>query len=85
MLKQTKQKIYCYVDGLRKTERRRFANGLRKLRVNTDKVRGLKDENSALIRLADAAAGFVRDSLEGNKELRKLYDRALRNKILREV
>jgi hypothetical protein len=52
------------VDGLRQKEAWRFGHILRSLRVSVKKVRGVKDESNALIRLADALAGFVRDYLE---------------------
>jgi len=37
------------------------------------KVRGIKEESDALIRLADALAGFVRDYLEGEPYAQELY------------
>jgi hypothetical protein len=59
-------KVTVLVDGLRKTERRAFAHDLRTARVTPYKVRGvLKEENNALIRLADAICGLVRDAEEG--------------------
>jgi hypothetical protein len=59
-------KVTVMVDGLRKAERRAFAHDLRAMRVNPYKVRGvLKEENNALIRLADAICGLVRDTEEG--------------------
>ena len=73
------------VDGLRRTEERRFASTLRRLRVSVRKVRGLKDENDVFIRLADALAGFVRDSLSGDQYLAELYKRAIRSRMIREV
>jgi len=73
------------VDGLRRTEQHRFAGGLRKLRINARKVRGIDDESDAFIRLADALAGFVRDARAGNGQLEPLYAEAIRNKVIREV
>ena len=60
-------------------------NGLRKLNIQVRKVRGLADEADALIRLADAMAGFIRDCLEGEPELLPLYRQALALQIIREV
>ncbi len=58
-------KVTVLVDGLRKTERRAFARELRASQVNPYKVRGvLKEENNAMIRLADAMCGLVRDAEE---------------------
>jgi len=73
------------VDGLRRTEERRFASTLRRLRVSGRKVRGLKDENDEFIRLADALDGFVRDSLSGDRDLAELYRRAIRSRTILEV
>ncbi|MGH9938971.1 MAG: hypothetical protein ACREAM_22255 [Blastocatellia bacterium] len=73
------------IDGLGKTERRTVADGLRKLRVKIRKVRGVKDEADALIRLADAIAGFVRDCFEGNQELQPLFEEAVRAKMIEEI
>ena len=74
-----------FIDGLSKTERRIVADGLRKLRVKVRKVRGVKDEADALIRLADAIAGFVRDCHEGDQELQPLLTQALQAKIIEEI
>ncbi len=54
------------IDGLNKNKRQYYGSELRKLGVPTRKVQGVtKDENNALIRLADAIAGFVVDALSG--------------------
>jgi len=71
-----------YVDGMHRTEQRAFAAGLRKLHVQVRQVRGLTDQADEFIRLADAVAGFLRDSMEGDEEIRILHDRASRNGII---
>jgi hypothetical protein len=73
------------IDGLNKTERITVATGLRKQHIHVRKVRGVADESDALIRLADAMAGFIRDCLEEDAELLPLYGRAMRQKIIREL
>lgn len=73
------------VDGLKRTERHRFAAGLRKLKVKVRKVRGIKDQADEFIRLADAIVGLVRDSLEDSKKMKPLYKKALHNKIIKEI
>jgi hypothetical protein len=74
------------VDGLRhRTEQHRFAHGLRALRIKARKVRGLTDESDAFIRLADALAGFVRDSLTGTERFAALYKEGIKKGVLREV
>lgn len=74
-----------FVDGLGRTERHRFAAGLRKLKIKIRKVRGLRDQSDEFIRLADAAAGFVRNYLEGDKLMGYLYKKAEKNKIIQEI
>ena len=73
------------VDGLRRSERHRFAAGLRRLNVKVRKVRGIRDESDPLIRLADATAGFVRDFLEGEPRARELHQRAVKKGIMKAV
>ena len=75
-----KLKTRVYVDALSKAKRREYAQLLRQKGIQTDEVRGIeRDESNALIRLADAIAGFVRDALETEDgEERKLYEQALK-------
>lgn len=76
-----------YVDGLARTKRHEYGSQLRKLGIPTRKVQGVvKDENNALIRLADAIAGFIRDAVEGNDvQLKSIFIEALEKGILIEV
>lgn len=76
-----------YVDGLSKTKRQEYGSELRKLGVHTRKVQGVnKDENNALIRLADAVAGFVRDVVDGEKgEIQELFKKAIKDGRLVEI
>lgn len=71
-----------YIDGLSRTERRRFASELRKLRIKVRKVRGIRDQSDAFIRLADAICGFVRDYLEEEKYAQEFYRKAIQGKII---
>jgi hypothetical protein len=55
-----------YVDGL--TKAKEYAVQLRKLRIRTRKVKGVKkDESNALIRLADCMAAVIREALYEKK------------------
>ena len=72
-----------YVDGLQKSERRAFTAGLRRLHVRVDFVRGLTDEADEFIRLCDAIAGFLRDSLEGDEDMQRLHRRAMTNRVIK--
>jgi hypothetical protein len=75
-----------FVDGLPKTLIRAFATELRHLHIRTKKVRGVKkDENNALIRLADALCGFVRAAKSGRQELETLLEKAKVENVVREV
>ncbi len=44
-----------------------------------------KDENDALIRLADAICGLVRLALEHQEEAKELYERGKQNGFLKEL
>lgn len=78
-------KTTVIVDGLSETDAPRFARGLRALRVPVRKVRGIKDESDALVRLADALAGFVRDYREGQLYAQELYRALKAERIIREL
>lgn len=73
------------IDGLPKNQRRKFGAGLRKLNIKVRKVRGAKDQNEILIRLADAIVGFIRDHLEKEKYTDSLYSRATKNEVIQEL
>lgn len=73
------------VDGLGKTERFRFAAGLRKLKVKVHKVRGINDKNDSLTRLADAVVGFIRDCMEGDFDMENLYKKSEEKKTIQEI
>ncbi len=76
-----------YVDGLSKTKRHWYARRLHQAGLVLDKVRGInRDENDALIRLADAVAGFVRDALyDGPSDALSLFRRGQESAALVEV
>ena len=77
-----------YVDGLTKSKRHVYGSELRKLGIPTRKVQGVtRDESSALIRLADATAGFVRDALDetAHHEIKAMFEDAKRKGWLREA
>lgn len=76
-----------YIDGLRKTKRHEYGAKLRYFGLPVRKVQGVaRDESNALIRLADAIAGFVLDSVDGtSEEIKKLFQKAKREGMLIEV
>jgi hypothetical protein len=62
-----------YIDGLRKTEITQVVKFLSMEGIKRRKVKGLRDESSAYIRLADALAGFFRDYEEGESYTKGLF------------
>lgn len=76
-------RLFVQVDGLAKKKCNTYKTDLRKRGVSVEKVRGVKDENEPLIRLADALAGAARAMLESEDSgLRKLFALATRSGIL---
>jgi hypothetical protein len=77
-------KAKIYVDALAKTKRHEYGAALRKLGLRGHEIKSIsRDENDALIRLADAVAGFVRDAITGeSKRVHDLFDQGLNNNIL---
>ncbi len=73
------QKMYkatILIDGLPRSHERWVGSELRHLHIHVRKVRGTKKhQNDALIRLADAICGFVRDASEGQETMKELFER----------
>jgi hypothetical protein len=86
ILRKAKKDNYrasIFVDGLKKKEVEAFSRGLRDLRIQTRKIRGVKkDENNVFIRLADALCGLVRDANDGNKWAEEALKRLIEKKIV---
>lgn len=83
--KYTDKKGTILVDGLNKHEIMWFSKEIRKQGLKTDKVRGVKDQNSAIIRLADGICGFVFEAKSGNKNATKLLSSEIKKKTIIEV
>jgi hypothetical protein len=66
-------KATIYIDGLKKSELSQVARYLSQTDVRRRKIRGLDDEASAYLRLADALAGFFRDYEEGESYTKDLF------------
>ena len=62
-----------YIDGLRKTEIPKVVTFLSTEGIKRRKVKGLRDESSAYLRLADGLAGFFREHEEGNSYTNELF------------
>ena len=78
-------KVTIFVDGLQRSQVKRFAHGLRQLGIHVRKVRGLRDESDPLIRLADNIAGFVRDAIEGKLYAQRLYEEATQRSVIQRI
>ncbi len=74
-----------FIDGLQRSEINKVATGLRRIGVRTEKVRGIKDEADAFIRLADAVAGLIREEQEDVKYAVILYKLSLSKKVVTSV
>jgi hypothetical protein len=78
-------KASIFIDGLYKSEIPKVGTGLRKIGIHTEKIRGIKDENNAMIRLADAISGIVREESESISYAKKLSKLGDENKTLTRV
>lgn len=75
-----------FVDGLPKSQTRLFGSMLRRFRIRTKKVRGVRKEQAdALMRLADALCGFIRAAVSGESAFSSLLDRGKAAGYVREV
>lgn len=73
---QDERKLVILIDVLPKSRRLFVGSQLRRLGVHTQKVRGIREEEtSAFLRLADALSGFVRAVQEGDSTFNALYKR----------
>ena len=73
------------IDALRRTEQAKVKRLLKRHGLHVEKVRGLRDEGDAIIRLADAVAGLVREAEEGRVEWILLRNRLEKQEILTKV
>jgi hypothetical protein len=74
------------VDGLPKQRWKDYARWIRQRGARVEKVRGVRrDENDALIRLADSVCGFVRAAHEGRAEMKAMFEAALDWGIIRDL
>lgn len=80
-------KASIHVDALSKHKRHQYRTGLSKHGIRVHNVRGIKkEENSTLIRLADAVAGLAMDALDGHgEETAPVFRRAVRCSALTEA
>jgi hypothetical protein len=65
---QTPYNLTVIIDGLNDKEKDRVRNALKKLKIKYRNIRGMKDEQNSLLRLADSIAGFLRDLNEKSQK-----------------
>ncbi len=65
--------VTVIIDGLTKKDTEKVRTDLRKLKVKYDNIRGMKDEQSVFLRLADCFAGFIRDYIEKQPYAQELF------------
>lgn len=75
-------KVHIMIDGLNAKERGRVSKGLKERGIKRRKLIGGRDESSALLRLADAMAGFLRDYEEGQSYVQDLYRQFVGSRII---
>ena len=73
------------IDGINSAEQKRVKRLLKESHIRYNKVRGPKDESTALLRLADAMAGFLRDYHEERDYANRLYRAFRRQEFICEV
>lgn len=67
-----KYKATILIDGLRKNQENQTSKILRDLGIGIRKVRGVRDDANAIVRLTDALAGMIRETDKGNTEFLNL-------------
>lgn len=78
-------KAIVLIDGLNQREQEQVTRILRRSGIKTRTVRGLSDEASSIIRLADTIAGLTRESFEGNKVLQAKTHKLSQEKFITQL
>jgi hypothetical protein len=74
-------KVSVIIDGLKKSEEGRVGRELRILGIRSRKIRGARDQNEALLRLADRMAGLARDARDNTNS----YARAMHTLEIKKI
>jgi len=69
----TNYAVKVIVDGLNDKDVEKLRKYLKQLKVKYDTIRGMKDEQTAFLRLADSMAGFARDYIEDQSYTQRLF------------
>jgi hypothetical protein len=82
---EKKYSVTVIIDGLTKKDTEKVRIDLKQLRVPYDNIRGMKDEQSIFLRLADCFAGFIRDYIEKQVYAQELFKKLKEKEIVIEV
>lgn len=77
--------VNIVIDGLKGKEQEAVRKDLKKLKIHYNKIRGMKDEQDVVLRLADSIAGFLRDYLEKQSYAQPIFKKFKEKNILIEV
>jgi len=83
--KATNYSVTVIIDGLTKKDTEKIRRELKKLTVKYSNIRGMKDEQSVFLRLADYFAGLLRDSIEKQPYAIKLMSLLQEKELVIEV
>ena len=83
--KESGYSVTVIIDGLTKKDTEKVRRDLKQLQVKYDNIRGMKDEQSVFLRLADCFAGFTRDYIENQAYAKGLFLRLKRREIIFEA
>ena len=73
------------IDGLKDKEMEEVRKELKKLKITYNRIRGLKDEQDIILRLADGIAGFLRDCADKQEYTKPIIKKFTEAKIITEV
>ena len=83
---ETDYKATVFIDGLPRSLEQSVGLQLRLSGARAKKIKGVKkDENDALIRLADAVCGLVRSAIAGQPEMKALFEQGIRAGVLKDL
>lgn len=77
--------VTIIIDGLNDKERENVSKELKKLKIRYRKIRGMKDEQNILLRLADAFAGFLREYYEKETYTHQFFNRFRRSDFISKI
>lgn len=77
--------VTVIIDGLTKKDTEKVRIDLKQLKVKYDNIRGMKDEQSVFLRLADCFAGFIRDYIEKQLYAQELFKKLKEKEIVIEA